>query len=128
MKEDTSSKNKQLSNPFLSCCKAQHKKRLSDYGFNLAQKVVCNLSHTPHLNTTFCLISRDVKNKDGDSYCPATSFDEDFPGNRHLYCRGHGFDPWLENYDLTGHMVWSTVRAWQRWLPGRGATGLRSEE
>ena len=39
-----------------------------------------------------------------------------------------GSIPGWENYDLTGHMVWSTVRDWQRWLPGRGATGLRSEE
>ena len=41
---------------------------------------------------------------------------------------GMGSIPGWENYDLTGHMVWSTVRDWQRWLPGRGATGLRSEE
>ena len=35
---------------------------------------------------------------------------------------GMGSIPGWEHYDLTGHMVWSTVRAWQRWLPGRGAS------
>ena len=32
---------------------------------------------------------------------------------------GMGSIPGWEHYDLTGHMVWSTVRAWQRGLPGR---------
>ena len=26
-----------------------------------------------------------------------------FEKEMNLYCRRHGFDPWLENYDLTGH-------------------------
>ena len=41
-----------------------------------------------------------------------------------------GSVPGWENYDLTGHMVWSTMRDWQSWLPGRGAQGwdLKNDE
>lgn len=44
-----------------------------------------------------------MKNKDGDSYCPATSLMRTFQAIGTYTAGVHGFDPWLENYDLTGH-------------------------